>query len=260
MDTRQASGVRVPAPRRSWDPLAAPPPLLTTRRRPVRTALGTVLGLVLVLVVALVGMNLRLILQLERIDGSFDDLTARPAASPGRTFLMVGTRPDGPGTDVPWLAGEQSVEAVMLVDIAPDGLSARVETLPRSSGISPVVASSPPSAAVGAVESWSGRRVDHLIAIDWTTFARLAGDNGVEAAYAYGSVPAVQHDFLRRVMEGTLHAELRKQPRNLYRALSTTAAGTAVDDEWSVLELDRMLLSLRNLRSGEITYSMARPG
>ena len=34
--TRDATGVRVPAPRHSWDPPAAPPPLARTRRRRVR--------------------------------------------------------------------------------------------------------------------------------------------------------------------------------------------------------------------------------
>ncbi len=259
MDTRQASGVRVPAPRTGGDPPAAPPPALTTRRRRVRRASRTVLVLGLVLGVVLVGINLRLAQQLERIDGAFDGLGGRPTAAPGHTFLMVGTRPGTSGPDVPWLAGEQSVEAVMLVDIAPDGMSARVQTLPQRSGVTPVAATSSPSATVAAVESWSGRRVDHLIAIDWATFTRLAGDNGVDPTYAYGSGPVVQHDFLRRVMEGVLQAELRKQPRDLYRVLSTTADGTAVDDGWSVIELDLLLLRLRNLRSQEIDYSVAQP-
>lgn len=198
--------------------------------------------------------------RLERIEGAFAGLAGRPASTPGLTILMVGTRPGGAGPDVPWLSEAQSVETVMLVVVARDGMSARVETLPRSSGASSAVASSPASAGVAAVESWSGRRVDHLIVLDWTTFVRLAADNGVDPAYAYGSGPAVQHEFLRRVMEGTLHAELRRQPFDLFRALATTADGTAVDDGWSVIELDRTLLSLRNLRSHEIAYAMARPG
>ena len=135
-----------------------------------------------------------------------------------------------------------------------------MESLRRAVGSVPWWPPRPPSATVAAVEDWSGRRVDHLVAIDWRTFVRLAGDNGVDPAYAYGSGPAVQHDFLRRVLEGTLHAELRKQPLNLFRALLTTADGTAVDDGWSVIELDGMVLSLRNLRSHEIAFSMARPG
>ena len=92
----------------------------------------------------------------------------------------------------------------------------------------------PASASVAAVESTVGRRVDHVMAIDWQTFAALAADNDVDAAYRYGSAPVAQHDYLRLVLEGTLHAELRKQPLALYRALRTTASGVAIDDTWSV--------------------------
>lgn len=227
--------------------------------RAVRRLLRAVL--VLGLLVGLVGLgaNVALASRLDRIEGAFAGLTGRPASAAGETILMVGTRPDGPGADVPWLSGEQSVEAVMLIEIPPDGMSAEVESLPASSGIRPVVATSSPSAGVAAVEAWSGRRVDHLVAISWATFVRLAGDNGADPAYAYGSGPAAQHDFLRRVLEATLHAELRKQPLNLLRALRTTADGTAVDEGWSVVEMDLMVLSLRNLRSHEIAFSMAQP-
>lgn len=227
--------------------------------RAVRRLLRALLVLGLFVGLLGIGVNVAMTRRLDRIEGAFDGLSGRPSPAPGQTFLMVGTRPGGSG-DVPWLAGEQSAEALMLIRVAPDRRSARVETVPEDSGVSPVVSSSPPSATVAAVESWSGRRVDHLIAIDWTTFVRLAADNGVDPSYDFGSGPVAQHDFLRRVMEGTLHAELRKQPRELWRALSTTADGMAIDDEWSTLELDRLLLSLRDLRSHEIDYSVAAPG
>lgn len=229
------------------------------RGRRGRRVLGLVLALGLVLVLTGVIVNVVLVGRLERIDGAFAGLHDRPAGSPGRTFLMVGTRPGASGPDVPWLDGDQSVESVMLIEVAPDGLSAEVRTLPARSRIAPVVTSERPSDTVAAVESWTGRRVDHLIAIDWTTFARLAEHNGVDPAYEPGSGPAVQHDYLRRVMAATLHQELRKRPLDLYRALSTTIDGTAVDDGWSVVEMDLLVLSLRNLRSYAITYAMAEP-
>jgi hypothetical protein len=115
----------------------------------------------------------------------------------------------------------------------------------------------PASAAVAAVESTVGRRVDHVMAIDWQTFAELAADNGVDASYRYGSAPVAQHDYLRLVLEGTLHAELRKQPLALYRALRTTASGVAIDDTWSVVELDLLVLHLRDLRSADISFAAA---
>jgi hypothetical protein len=229
-------------------------------RRVVRRLLRVWLGLALGVGLVGVGANVVIADRPDRIEGAFAGLSGRPAPASGETLLMVGTRPGGPGPDVPWLTGQQSVEAVMLIEIPPDGLSARVMTMPLSAGIISVLASSPASGSVAAVEDLSNRRVDHLIAIDWGTFVRLAGDNGVDPAYAYGSEPAVQHDFLRRVLEGTLHAELRKQPLTLLSVLWTTADGTSVDDTWSALEMDLLVLSLRNLRSSEITFAVAPPG
>lgn len=228
------------------------------RRRPLRRVLVALL--VAGLLLGLVGMLLNVLVvgRMERIEGAFVGLGDRPAASPGRTFLLVGTSDGDGGRDVPWLEGEQSVESVMLVDVAADGLSARVETLPQDSGVGPVAYSARPSATVAAVESWAGRRVDHLLAIEWSTFVRLAEHNGVDPAYEYGSRPAVQHEFLQRVMEGTLHQELRKRPLDLYRVISTMVDGTAVDDGWSVVEMNVLVFSLRNLRSYEITYATAQ--
>lgn len=232
------------------------------RRRGVARRLlrvGTVLALFLGVVAIVV--NVVMVGRLERIDGAFAGLTDRPPASAGPTFLMVATEPGAAGgSDVPWLEGTQSAEAVMIVEVAPDARSARVETLPARSGASAAVSSPRPSDTVAAVEAWSGRRVDHLIGIDWDTFVQLAEHSGVDTDYTYGAGPSDQHDFLQRVIEGALRQELRKRPLDLYRTLSTTVDGTAVDTEWSVLEIDALVVALRNLRSFAITYAMAQPG
>jgi hypothetical protein len=217
-------------------------------------AVGTLLG-VLGLAAA-VGLNLHLASGMGRIDAAFEGLAGRPPPTPGETILMVGTRPGGTG-DVSWLPGEQSVESVMLVEVDAGGRSARVESVPMSYDDRVGLGARPASAAVAAVESTAGRRVDHVMTIDWQTFAELAADNDVDASYRYGSAPVAQHDYLRLVLEGTLHAELRKQPLALYRALRTTAAGVAVDDTWSVAELDLLVLHLRDLRSADISFAAA---
>jgi hypothetical protein len=216
----------------------------------VVTLLG-VLGLAAVLV-----LNLSLANRMGRIDGAFDDLGERPPPATGETILMVGTRPGG-GEDVSWLHGDQSVVAVMHVEDPPDGLSAREESVPKSYDDRVGLGARPASASVAAVESTVGRRVDHVMAIDWQTFATLAADNDVDAVYRYGSAPVAQHDYLRLVLEGTLHAELRKQPLSLYRALRTTASGVALDDTWTVAELDLLVLHLRDLRSADISFAAA---
>jgi hypothetical protein len=223
-------------------------------RRPRSRRLLALAALLVVLGVATaVVLNLSLTHGMGRIDGAFDGLDERPPPVPGETILMVGTRPGG-GEDVSWLPGEQSVEAVMLVEVPPDGRSAHVASVPMPYDDRVGLGDRPASAAVAAVESTVGRRIDHVMAIDWQTFADLAADNDVDAAYRYGSVPAAQHDYLRLVLEGTLHAELRKQPLALYRALRTTASGVAVDDTWSVAELDLLVLHLRDLRSADISF------
>lgn len=255
--TRGSTGVHVPAPRHTWDPPEAPPPLVPTRRRRVREVLGTLMVLALVPLVALVGTNLYLVGRLDRIEGAFDGLRDRPAAAPGETLLLVGTRPGG-RADVGWLDGVQSIESVMLVEVDQDGVRVDVGSMPLLDGIAASAGTGRPSEAVAAAEAWSGRRVDHLLALDWRTFAQLAADNGVPDTYRYGSPAAAQHDYLRAVLEGTLHAELRKQPLNLYRALSTVAGGAAVDDDWSLLEMDLFVVHLRDLRSADITFSTAR--
>ena len=228
----------------------------TSRRPRLRRllAVATLLG-VLGLAAALV-LNLSLAGRMGRIDGAFDGLGERPPAVPGETILMVGTRPGRTG-DVSWLPGEQSVESVMLVEVDADGRSARVSSVPIAYDDLAELGARPASAAVAAVESTAGRRVDHVMAIDWQTFAELAADNDVDAAYRYGSAPVAQHDYLRLVLEGTLHAELRKQPLALYRALRTTASGVAIDDTWSLAELDLLVVHLRDLRSADISFAAA---
>ena len=228
----------------------------TSRRPRLRRLLAvvTLLG-VLGLAAALV-LNLSLTSRLGRIDGAFEGLGERPPPAPGETILMVGTRPGG-GEDVSWLPGDQSVEAVMLVEVRPDGRSARVESVPMPYDDRVGLGARPASAPVAVVESTVGRRVDHVMAIDWQTFATLAADNDVDAAYRYGSAPVAQHDYLRLVLEGTLHAELRKQPLSLYRALRTTASGVAIDDTWTIAELDLLVLHLRDLRSADISFAAA---
>ena len=231
---------------------------IVTRRR-IRRAGGVVLAFGLLVVLALVATNLSLARHLGRVDGAFDGLGERPRAAPGETILLVGTRPDD-ARDVPWLRGEQSVEALMLVEIAAHGRKVRVETLPPDPTLESAVVASSPSSSVTAVEEWSGRRVDHLMALDWGTFAELAAANGLDRTYRYGSSAAVQHDYVRDVLRETLHVELRREPLALYRQLRTTASGLTIDDEWTIAELDWLLISLRNLRSGDIDFSTARPG
>lgn len=227
-------------------------------RRHVRRARRVVVLAAVLVVMAAVAVNATLLDRIDRIDGAFDGLGERPASAPGETILMLGTRSDD-AADIAWLTGVQSVEAVMLVEIDPDGTAVQVLTLPVLAELAASFASDSASETVVAVESWSGRRVDHLLALEWRTFGELAADNQLSIPYRSGSPPRVQHTYLQRVLQGTLHTELRRRPVDLYRMLHTTASGAAIDREWSVLELDHLFITLRGLRSRQITFAMARP-
>ena len=160
------------------------------RRRSVRRLLrvAAILGLLLALVGVLV--NIVLVGRLERIDDAFAGLAERPPTDAGQTFLVVGTRPGGTWGGRVLARGDQSVEAVMLVEVAPTGGPPTSRRCRAAVTSHPRPRATRSSDTVAAAESWSGRRADHLIAIDWDTFVRLAELNRVDPTYTYGSAPA----------------------------------------------------------------------
>lgn len=230
------------------------------RSRWITVSVSLVLiGLLLVAV-----LNVHLVGKAERIPGAFDGLASRPPEAPGLTVLMVGTIPggaehDASRADVPWVPGSQSLESVVLVEIAEDRRHVEVLALPVGAAMRAAVAEPAASTIVAAVEAWSGRRVDQLLALDWTALESLARERGSSATYEVGSGLPDQLAFLRTVVTDSLEAELRREPLALYRALSTTASGAAIDEAWSLLDLDRLVISLRNLRTAQITYGRAVP-
>lgn len=222
------------------------------------------LGLLVVLI-AVVALEVNVVARIDRIDDAFTGLGDRPPSASGETVLMIGTRPRPAGgtdratTAVPWLADERAVESVMLVEIAEDRRSVELVSLPLAADLVRSVGEAP-AASVDSVERLTGRRVDHLMAVDWMMLEQLGADNGTPATYRLGSSPEAQQAYLRPMLENTLHAELRKEPWNLYRVVRTAASGIAVDDEWSLVELHGLLFSLRDLRSANIGFATAAPG
>lgn len=227
--------------------------------RRVRTGLRVVAVVSVLLVIAGLGLELRLTHHLTRVPGVFDPLGDRPPEGPGTTLLLLGTVPGDAsvGPSVPWLPADPGLESVMLVRLAPDRRSVLVESLEPGRRMVAEITAAEPHRAVAVVEKVSGRRVDHLVAVDWSMLQRLADDNGSEIRYRAGSSVAGQHRFLRRMLEDTLHTEMRKQPWTLDEALSTVTRGMAVEAEWSVLEMSLLLLSLRDLRSADIEFRRA---
>ena len=223
-----------------------------------------VLGGVVVVVAVAGALELSIVTRIHRIDGAFDALDERPSPADGVTVLVIGTRPVAahgadPSRDVTWLTGEQVAESVMLVEIADSRRRVEIVSVPVSDGLAAAVEQAP-SASVGWVEDDLGRRVDHLMTVDWRTLMELGSQNGTRATYRFGSSIQDQQTFVDAVLEDTLHAELRREPWNLYRVLRASSSGTALDDTWSLLDLHALLFSLRDLRSAAITFSTASLG
>ena len=149
-----------------------------------------------------------------------------------------------------------------------------------------------PSLAVETVEQLTDVRIDHLAVVDWEGFRQLtdsvggvtvnvprtvhdsarditwtAGEHTLDGQQALdyvgqryglprGDLDRVrrQQYFLRMLLEESLHAEMRKDPRMLYGFLETVTRHLSVDDEWSTKEMADLMLSLRNLRTADIGY------
>lgn len=229
-------------------------------RRTSRVFVGGVAALVLVVLTAL-ALNLRLAQHVTRVDGVFDGLVGRPAPEAGTTLLLVGTvdEPAGTSPGVAWLPSAPALESVMLVHVLPDGRHVTVDSFEVGRRLAAAVTAAEPRRAVAAVEARSGRRVDHLVAVDWAALQQLADDNGTGLTYRPGSSVSSQQEFLRSVLASALHAEMRQQPWTLYAALDTVARGMAVEAGWSMLSMDLLVLSLCSLRSADVEFRALPP-
>lgn len=223
----------------------------------VRRLVALVIVMVLVPLIALAAVDLRLTSALDRIDNAFTGLDDRPAlATDGSvTMLLLATgvgRPDDPS--LAWRPGDPRVAAAVFVTISGNRQQVNLDWLPLRGPVRAGLSDAVPSSSVAAAEAWTGRRVDHLAVIDWSTLARLGHDNDVTDELAPGAGRGQQQAYLREVLEDTLHAEMRKEPWTLYRALHTTAEGMAVEEQWSAFDMFRLVFSLRDMRSAQIVF------
>lgn len=201
-------------------------------------------------------LNVRLTHGLTRVDGAFDPLDDRPAAAPGTTLLLIGIVPAGAtsASGVQWLPTRPALESVMLVHVRQDGRHVTVDSIEIVDTVAAEMTTSDPSRAVAEAEVRSGRRIDHLVVVDWSDLQQLADDNAIGLTYHPGCSIRRQQEFMKATLVDTLHAEMRTRPWSLYAALDTVSRGMAVDSGWSMLEMDRLLFSLRDLRSAQIEF------
>jgi hypothetical protein len=245
----------------------------TPSRRPWRRRTG-----IAALVLALLGgggllfVHHQLLGDVTRLDGVFTGLDDRPertaAGAAGLTIMMLGVRRDADadatsGEPVAWLPGAR-LESVTVVHLAGDRRSAASVSVPLDT-LDGALSEGDATDAVGALESATDVRVDHVAVVDWASLETMAADNHAPALAlaALGESDAARIDrqaaFLRALAEDTLHAEMRKQPWAIFRMADTLTDGLALDDEWSSFSMARLAFSMRDLRSADIAFLVGTP-
>ncbi len=147
--------------------------------------------------------------------------------------------------------------------------------------------------AVQTAENLTDVRIDHVAVIDWDGFKALTNALGGvditipetvedgysgrvweagtehmdgETALAYvrqraglagGDLDRIkrQQNFMRTLMQGTLTTSTATNPAKLYKVLDAVTDNLAVDDGWSNADLRNLAISLRDLRTGDVTFT-----
>ncbi|MEY9964995.1 LCP family protein required for cell wall assembly [Streptacidiphilus sp. MAP12-16] len=292
------------------------------RRRNILLAIGATLALLLMLGAGGLwwGTN-HYAGQVQRIAGALPTVPAsqRPAKPPeaakSMTFLLVGldSRADLPTTGnaakAPlWVYGAQRTDTIMLLHLTSDGRNAYVVSIPRdtwvpipghgSAKINAAFSWGGPPLLIETVEQFTGIRIDHFGAIDWSGFKSLTDAvggvtitipnnsydpqqnrhwttgtytmNGATAlAYVrqrYG-LPngdldriARQQNFLRSLMAKTAGQLSFTDPFGLSRVLDAVSKAVSVDDQLSNSALRDLALGLHDVGSGNVTFVSAPLG
>jgi LCP family protein required for cell wall assembly len=140
-----------------------------------------------------------------------------------------------------------------------------------------------PPLLVATVESLTGFRMDHLAVLDWQAFMTIVDRlGGIDVMVGGGGGPLsgayrmqvdgtealkvvsprkgvdsvaqlrLQLTLMDAVVDGSLHQH--KSPLLVYNFLDAVTENLAVDEEWSVVSMARLFLSVWALRSSDIEY------
>lgn len=253
--------------------------------------------------------------QVQRIAGALPTVpdSQRPVKPPeagkSLTFVLVGldARSDLPTTGNQagkplWTYGGQRTDTIMLLHLTSDRHKAYLVSIPRdtwvpipghgSAKINAAFSWGGPPLLIQTVEQYTGIRIDHFGAIDWSGFTSLTNavggvsitipnnshdsqqqrqwtagtylmDGPTALAYVrqrYG-LPngdldriARQQNFLRALLTESLGKISLFDPFATSRLLDATAKGVSVDDQLSNGELRDLVLGLRDLGSSDVSF------
>ena len=140
-----------------------------------------------------------------------------------------------------------------------------------------------PTAYLSTVENLTGLRMDHLAVVDWAGFEDITNAlGGVEVSVAGGGARQLdgdealayvrtryglpggdfdridrQQNFLRSMLGTVLSGDTLANPFTLNSTLRAVVGNLTVDDAFDTDEMRELALSLRSLRTGDITFLTA---
>jgi len=225
------------------------------RRRPGRgwrIALLSVLAIFLVLTLATGGLALwvrhSLASGIETIADPFAGIATRapqqsvPAGQEAATnILVLGTDSRTSASDPSqWAEGAQRTDAIMILQISGDRKTVSVMSIPRDSWvdipghgqgkINAAYSYGGPSLTIHTVENLTGIHIDHFAVANFESFVALTDEIG------------------------GVRINLKSSPTALYSFLKTASRTVAVDESFTVNQMQSLALGVRHLHSNDIKF------
>ncbi|WP_188043235.1 LCP family protein [Changpingibacter yushuensis] len=257
--------------------------------------LTVILAMVVGTVATLAYFANRSVTNMQELGDPFAELTDRPtqaATTDGEdapiNFLIMGSDSRISAGDVDdWKFGAQRTDALMLLQISGDRQHIAVMSIPRDSWvtiegfgeakINAAYSYGGPALTIKTVEQLTGVHIDHIAAVDFTTFEQLTDIvGGVDVSTTDGtqhlngadalkfvrerySLPRGDFDRVRRqqlwmsaVMKKVLSQETLSSPTKIMDILNSMSEYVSFDDSLGITDLVSLGSSLRSLDKDNI--------
>ncbi|MDP9801222.1 LCP family protein required for cell wall assembly [Arcanobacterium wilhelmae] len=217
-----------------------------------------------------------------------DEDSAKPT-----TFLVLGSDSRiSAGDPKAWKAGAQRTDAFMIAQIAGDGKSLNIMSIPRDSWvpipgydnakINAAFSYGGPALTIATVEQLTKIPIDHVAVVDFTSFSKITDVvGGVEMTSKEGTkkyngeealafvrerkhLPGGDFDRVRRqqlwlssVMKQTLASGAFSSPSKALDLYTQISPYVAIDDKFGTTDAVSFALSLRGMDSSKINFVTA---
>lgn len=189
-----------------------------------------------------------------------------------------------------WVPGSHRSDTIMVLHITADRSRAHLVSVPRDSWvpidgygmnkINAAISYGGPALFVRTLEQFTGLRMDHFMIVDWSGFKNLTDSFGGVEIEAAGNVGATtlngeealeyvreryslprgdfdriqrQQNVVRALYEEMTSSRTLFNPLKLSEVVRILTGSVAVDDELTNQRMRELVVSLREIRSGDVT-------